>query len=258
MIDTNKLKKIKESTNLYHIYIEGEYLYMIRCGDYKNEIEKTKRLHEKGVNFAGPISQMKIGGDQVVVEEYFAKGTTFEKIKDEYKFHSSLDSDQILEEYELFFSTYLEEIRVRAEANQKMYDKLFNDIIEMNRENLTIDTCSLGNLFFDKTVGFSIIDAYPGNIMPDIKQLFWMIIGNIPSLICTDNNQEISNSVPQKYFDIFLTYISMIKNKLIMAMQRVKVNINYDDLQVNTNVVTDDIINKLIEMEKETRIRIHI
>ena len=197
MIDTNKLKKIKESNKTHHIYIEGEYLYMIRYGDYKNEIEKTQRLNEKGVNFAGPISQIKIDGNQVVVEEYLAKGTSFEKMKDEYKFHSSLDFAKTLEEYELFFSTYLEEIRLRAEANQKIYDKLFNDIIEMNKENLTIDTRSLGNLFFDKTVGFSIIDAYPGNSIPDIKQLFRMIIGNIPSLICIDNNQVISNGVPQ-------------------------------------------------------------
>lgn len=258
MIDTNKLRKIKESNKTHHIYIEGEYLYMIRYGDYKNEIEKTQRLHEKGVNFAGPISQIKIDGNQVVVEEYLAKGTSFEKMKDEYKFHSSLDFAKTLEEYELFFSTYLEEIRLRAEANQKIYDKLFNDIIEMNKENLTIDTRSLGNLFFDKTVGFSIIDAYPGNSIPDIKRLFRMIIGNIPSLICIDNNQEISNGVPQKYFDNFLTYISMIKNKFIMAMQRAKVNINYNNLQVNTNVVTDDIIDKLIETEKEPGIRVHI
>ncbi len=258
MIDTNKLKKIKESNKTHHIYIEGEYLYMIRYGDYKNEIEKTQRLQEKGVNFAGPINQIKIDENQVVVEEYLAKGTSFEKMKDEYKFHSSLDFAKTLEEYELFFSTYLEEIRLRAEANQKMYDKLFNDIIEMNKENLTVDTRSLGNLFFDKTVGFSIIDAYPGNNIPDIKQLFRMIIGNIPSLICIDNNQEISNGVPQKYFDNFLTYISMIKNKFIMAMQRTKVNIDYNNLQVNTNVVTDDIINKLIEMEKESGIRVHI
>lgn len=128
----------------------------------------------------------------------------------------------------------------------------------MNKENLTIDTRSLGNLFFDKTVGFSIIDAYPGNSIPDIKQLFRMIIGNIPSLICIDNNQEISNGVPQKYFDNFLSYLYMLKNKFIMAMQRAKVNINYDNLQVNTNVVTDDIIDKLIEMEKEPGIRVHI
>lgn len=60
MIDANKLKKIKESTNTYNIYIEDDYLYMIRYDDYKEQIEKTKRLHEKGVNFAGPISQMKL------------------------------------------------------------------------------------------------------------------------------------------------------------------------------------------------------
>ena len=99
MIDSNKLKKIKESTNLYHIYTEGDYLYMIRYGDYKDEIEKTKKLHEKGVNFAGPISQIEFDDNQVVVEEYLAKGTTLENIKDEYKFSSSIDSNQILNYY---------------------------------------------------------------------------------------------------------------------------------------------------------------
>ncbi len=258
MIDVNKLRKIKASTNLYHIYIEGDYLYMIRCGDYTDEIEKTKRLHEKGVNFAGPISQIEFDDNQVVVEEYFAKGTTFEKIKDEYKFSSHIGSNQALEEYEKFFSVYLEEIRIRAEADQIVFDKLLNDIVEMNKENLTVDTCSLGNLFFDKTVGFSIIDAYSGNTIPDIRRLFWMIIGNIPSIVCDDNNQVISNCVPQKYFDQFISYIDMIKNKFITATKKVNVNINFDDLQIKPNVVSNDEIDQLIEMEKDTRIRIRI
>ena len=59
MINTRILEKVKESKNLYHIYVEDDLLYMIRVGDYTTEIEKAKILHEKGVNFAGPISQVK-------------------------------------------------------------------------------------------------------------------------------------------------------------------------------------------------------
>lgn len=147
MIDSNKLKKIKDSQKLYHMYIEDNYLYMIRLIDYTNTIEKTKRLHEKGVNFAGPISQIKLDDNQVVVEEYLARGVTLENFQDEFKFSSSLDSNQILNNYSSFFQSYLDEIKRRAEANKVVYDKLFNDIVEMNKENLTVDTCSLGIFF---------------------------------------------------------------------------------------------------------------
>lgn len=254
MIDANKLKKIKESTNTYNIYIEDDYLYMIRYDDYKEQIEKTKRLHEKGVNFAGPISQMKLDDKKVVVEEYLAKGTSFEKMKDEYRFTSSLDSKKALEEYEDFFNIYLEEIRLRAEADQTTYDKLFNDIKEMNKENLTVDICSVGNLFFDKNVGFSIIDAYPGATIPDIKELFHMIIGNIPNMKCIDNKQSIENCVPQKYYDEFLTYIGIIKNKYKNAIQNERVNIQYEDYPIKPNVVTSDVIDNLIEKDINTKI----
>ena len=35
MIDTNLLKKVKDSKELYHIYIHGDYLYMIKPSDWK-------------------------------------------------------------------------------------------------------------------------------------------------------------------------------------------------------------------------------
>ena len=44
MIDSIKLKRIKDSKNLYNIYIEGDYLYMIRYGDYSEEIEKNQSI----------------------------------------------------------------------------------------------------------------------------------------------------------------------------------------------------------------------
>ena len=256
MIDVNKLKKVKESTNLYHIYIEGDYIYMIRYGDYSIEIEKTKRLHEKGVNFAGPINQIKFSDKQVVVEEYLAKGTTFEKIKNEYRFSSSLDSNQILVNYTMFFDKYLDEIKSRADADQAVYDKLFNDITEMNKEDLTVDTCSLGNLFFDKNIGFSIIDAYPGTTLPNIKELFWLVIGNVPSMVCLENNQLITDCVPKERYNEFITYINMITNKYIKAAQKINVNFNFNDLQINSNIVTEDTIDKVIKMDKDKRIHI--
>lgn len=37
-----KIKKIKESKRNYHEYIDGDYYYMIRLGDFADEIENKK------------------------------------------------------------------------------------------------------------------------------------------------------------------------------------------------------------------------
>ena len=258
MIDAEKLRKVRESEELYHIYVEGEYLYMIRGGDYQDEIEKTKRLHDKGINFAGPISQVKLEDGSVVVEEYFAKGITLDKMKREYKFSSSLPLKEILSNYNEFFRPYLEEIKRRAEADQSLYDKLFSDIVEMNKENLSVDICSLGNLFFDKDIGFSIIDAYPYDYIPDLKLLFWLVIGNIPVITCIENNQDVSKSVPEEYYDEFMAYIEMIISKYLKAAQKVNKSCDPETLRVKPNMLTTDVIDKLIGMEKNTDIRIFL
>jgi hypothetical protein len=256
MIDKEKLRRVNESKELYHMYVEGEYLYMIRVGDYQGEIEKTKRLHDRGINFAGPISQLKLEDDTVVVEEYFAKGVTMDKMKREYKFSSALPLKEIMSNYSMFFKPYLEEIKLRAEADQSLYNKLFSDIAKMNKENLSVDTCSLGNLFFDKDIGFSIIDAYPYNYIPDLKLLFWLVIGNIPDIVCIENNQAISKCVPEEYYDEFMSYIEMIINKYLNAARSVNKSCDPETLRVKPDMVTLDVIDKLIGMEKDTRIRI--
>ena len=258
MIDTRKLRAVMESKELYHIYVEGEYLYMIRGSDYQDEIIKAKRLHDKGINFAGPISQLKLDDGSFVVEEHLAKGMSLEKIKSEYKFSSTLPLKEILLNYSMFFRPYLEEIKLRATADQALYDKLFSDIVEMNKENLSVDICSLGNLFFDKDVGFSIIDAYPYDYIPDLKRLFWLVIGSIPSIVCIENNQILKSGVPEECYDEFMSYIKMIINKYLTAARKVNKSCNPDDLKVEPNVVTTDAINELIGMEKDPRIRIWI
>ncbi len=255
MIDKNKFKRIEESANLYHIYVEGDYLYMIRQDDFTNDIEKTARLRAKGVNFAGPISQIKLGERTVAVEEHLAKGTSFEKVEDEYRFSSSWNPKEVLEDYTIFFNEYLEELRLRAEADQVLYDKLFSDIIEMNKESLTLDTCSLGNLFFDKTVGFSIIDAHRVNTLPNIGRLFWMIIGNASSIACIENEQSIDKCVPQESYEKFMIYIGMITDKFKKALAKANLQCDEAKLQLSPNIVTEDTIKAITNMEKSTIIR---
>ena len=256
MIDAAKIKKINDSEGTYHIYIEGEYIYMIRPGDYADEIEKTKRLRKKGVNFAGPIEQEKLEDGRIVVKEYLAKGQSFEKMIGEYKFSAALPLKEIISNYTMFFRQYLVEIKLRAVADQSVYDKLFSDIVEMNKENLSVDVCHLGNLFFDADAGFSIIDAYPYDYLPDLKLLFRLIIGDIPGIMCIDNHRELSCCVPAECYDEFMAYIDMIISKYLMAAYKVNKSCDPNDLRVKPSMVTVDTIDELIGMEKDSNIRI--
>ena len=158
----------------------------------------------------------------------------------------------------MFFRAYLEEIKLRAEADQSLYNKLFSDIVEMNKENLSVDTCSLENLFFDKDIGFSIIDAYPYDCIPDLKLLFWLVIGNIPGIVCIENNQKISKCVPEECYEEFMAYIEMIMNKYLTAARSVNKSCDPEILRVKPNMVTVGMIDELIGMEKDTRIRISV
>lgn len=223
------------------------------------KLKKTKVLHSKGVNFAGPISQMKLDNGKCVVEEHLAKGTTFEKIKIDYSLSSAnITSDEIMKNYTEFFQNYLNELKIRAEADQEIYDKLFSDIIEMNKENLTVDTCSLGNLFFDKDIGFSIIDAYPGDKIPNIKNLFWLVVGNIPSIGCKENSQWVSSCIPYSCYNEFIEIYNKITNKFTKALDKIKYNYNLSDFIISYNVLTIDTIAELVNKEQSNEIRISI
>lgn len=238
MITKEVLEKVKNSTLLYHAYIIGDRYYMIKF-DLSSEITKTQRLREKGVNYAGPISQLKLDESKFVIEEYLAKGKNMESFTMGFSFEDN-DYQKIELDFEKFFQPYLEELKNRASAKLEIYDKLFRDIIEMNKENLTVDCCSTGNIFFDLKDGFSIIDAYPGNNIPNLDSLIHLILGDLPTITCKNNNQYIDNAVPQKYVTEYISYINLIKEKFInVAIKYVKdynVNLNnYIPTSINAN-----------------------
>ena len=250
MISSDKIGKIKASKKMYHSYIEDNYFYMLRPGDYENEIEKTKKLHSLGVNFAGPVSQLKLDNGYVIVEEYLAKGNCIGKFENDFYFHSISNAENVMHEFIQRFIPYFEEIKLRANAPQALYDKLFDDIIEMNKENLTIDTCSTGNLFFDESIGFSIIDAYPFSPRLDINQLLHLIIGDLYRLICIDNQQFIDNCVPQMLYNEFKSCIETIITKYKEAVKKHHFNFNFNSLNLNLNAITEDLIKELSNLEK--------
>lgn len=257
MITADILKKVKESKKLYHVYIQDEYFYMIKFGNYEDEIEKTKRLHNKGVNYNGPISQIQIDQNKYLLEEYLAKGNSFERIPKEFRYMASSSSSEVYQRYCMFFSKYLDEIKKRANADQSQYNKLFDDLSEMYQENLGLDVCSLGNLFYDEVNGFTIIDAYPGNPLPDRDELIRMIIGFIPSIECLDNFQYFDSTVP----DI---YAEELKKSLEDIIQKIDISFRWKENGKETDynkfyardVITVEKIEELSSRKNSNTIRI--
>jgi len=258
MIEKEKLKKVVESKELYHIYIEGDYLYMIKSGDCKDEIPKTRILRDRGVNFAGPISQFKLDDGLYLLEEHLAKGVNLEKYSRGSNCNINYTPEEIEVEYLNFFLPYFNEIKERALASQEVYDKLISDIEEMNKEGLTIDTCSLGNLFFDKNIGYTIIDAYPynGTNTLNVKQLYWLIRGNSPDLTFKYSNKFILRAIPYSLYEEFNNNIKIIKQKYINALNKYHINYDIKDFNYDETVINVDTINELLIKENDHMIRI--
>lgn len=144
----------------------------------------------------------------------------------------------------------------RAKANQSVYDKLFGDIVEMNKENLTVDCCSKGNIFFDEKEGFWVIDAYPGNEIPNISYLIPLILGDLPDILCINNGQVIEKAVPKIYLEKYLLYCKLIVEKITNAVLKYGISFECNLQCYQPTIVDINSITELSCLEKTNIIRI--
>ena len=88
--------------------------------------------------------------------------------------------------------------------------------------------------------------------------MLWLVIGDIPNITCTTNNQKISHGIPSEYYEEFMMYINLIINKFITAAKNNNIEYDYSKLKPDTKEVTINSIDELTKKEKSNLIRIGI
>lgn len=135
--------------------------------DYLNTyISNINKAKESGINIAGIVDYKFIDG---TTETYGESGntrsyTTGVFIEDRAKgslcpeFKKEIQSSDDLKEYINTCNQYLIELEKRANADQKIFDKLVLDYYNIYKFDLCVDPKPL-NFYFDEKKGFTIIDV---------------------------------------------------------------------------------------------------
>lgn len=187
--------------------------YIVIKDEIKEYIEKSKRLHEQGVNYCGPVDYRKVDGVPYVLE-YRAHGT---EMSHYYNFCDKfVNSDK---EYLDMFSEYMGVLQMLSQAPEEQYLKFFDDIEKMKKEGLKPDYCHYGNLFYDKDVGFSFIDVYPVRDEADssipVNQIFNIIVN--PRFKMRTKSGSLS-ILPQELKEDYNIYMSDICKKILAGL----------------------------------------
>ncbi len=187
--------------------------YIVIRDDIEEYIDKSKRLHEQGVNYCGPVDYRKVDGVPYTLE-YRAHGT---EMSHYYVFCDKLVNNA--EEYMNTFSEYMGVLQMLSHASEKQYLKFFDDIEKMRKEGLIPDYCHYGNLFYDKDVGFSFIDVYPTRDMTHstlpVNEIFNIIIN--PKFRMRTRSGSLS-ILPQELKEDYNIYMSDICKKILTGL----------------------------------------
>lgn len=187
--------------------------YVVIRDDIEEYIEKSKRLHEQGVNYCGPIDYRKVDGVPYTLE-YRAHGT---EMSHYYNFCDKLVNSA--EEYLDTFSNYMGILQMLSHAPEKQYLKFFDDIEKMKKEGLRPDYCHYGNLFYDKNVGFSFIDVYPirdiAHSSIPVNQIFNIIVN--PRFRMRTKSGSLS-ILPKELKEDYNMYMSDICKKILTGL----------------------------------------
>lgn len=137
-------------------------------------IETINRLKESGINVAEIIDYRliprttnsykdgKIQYTTGVFLEERAKGNSLDSGSVYLRVRQDYDFNEVVSRYLQLTINYIEELELRANASQEMYDKLVMDCLDIQKSGLTIDPKPL-NFFFDKDCGYTVIDVIPNN-----------------------------------------------------------------------------------------------
>lgn len=135
-------------------------------------INSLKNVKNSGVNIATIVDYKllpetkKVYGEisytQGIFLEERAKGKSFNSDSIYLRSSRNYDFNEVICRYLKMVTDYIEELELRAEASQEMYMKFVRDCKMVEEAGLSIDPKPL-NFFFDKNVGYTIIDVVPNN-----------------------------------------------------------------------------------------------
>lgn len=136
-------------------------------------LSSLKDLKDSGVNIATVVDYRLLPSTtktfenvgsytQGVFLEERAKGKSLNSDSIYLKPSKDYDFNEVVCGYLKKVDSYLEELELRAQAPQEMYDKLIMDCHSIQNVGLTIDPKPL-NFFFNEQLGYTIIDVIPNH-----------------------------------------------------------------------------------------------
>ncbi len=203
-ITDEMLNLAKNSRSTKNFTIIDENFIMI-VDNVRHLIPVCEKLRNNGVNYAGPVDYRIVDGKCYTLQ-HRAKG--IENDISRITFRNNDNSD-----YLNCFLRYLNIIESFSAIPLEHFLKFFSDIEMMREENIKPDVCSLDNLFYDKDVGFSFIDVYPGDDRLSISSIFLILLNRKFSI----NGVSV---IPLEYKDRYDKAMKSIFEKIIIGLKR--------------------------------------
>ena len=128
-----------------------------------NYIFKINTLIQRGISTVKILDYVKVANlnskyPKCIILEEKAPGNNIDYKSENISLKSvNIDFEEISAEYIQGLDDYINEISLRANSSQDIYDKLVSDYLTITKSGLSIDPKPL-NFYFDKDKGFTFID----------------------------------------------------------------------------------------------------
>lgn len=249
---------MKLTDEMYNLAIQKNEMFLAYNDDYvllnkrmpctDDELEwyvnSLVDLKNRGVNIASIVDYRLIPGTTssysngtvnytkgVFLEER-AKGKSLDSHSVYLLPKKDYDFNSVVTQYLKMVIEYIEEIELRAQASQEVYDKLVSDCNSVGDLGLMIDPKPL-NFFFDKDAGYTIIDVIMGNpkseeayfnFLP--QYIFGIVFGyGKPSMSIDCDDCSI---LPKEYSDRLASASEILEAKIVSALRKY----GFDDVKI--------------------------
>lgn len=232
---TQEMYEISKNSRKTCLLFNREYVLLnkfmpVTDDKLEDYLKKIYNLKQKGVNtcqildyklndnckynyFDGNIKYSK----GIFLEER-APGNSFDSVSDFEIINDKLINKAVTK-YIQELDRYISELERRANADQIIYDKLVNDFIEIFKCNLSVDPRP-NNFFFDKEIGYTIINLIPIDNKETPEDLPQYLIHAIfgygrPKLF---KDQKLLNYMCREYHDKLFKFTNKIIRKYKCAL----------------------------------------
>lgn len=165
---TKEMIELAISTNKKCLDYNDEYVLLYKpfsCSneEIENYISKINTLINKGISTVRILDYVKVANldskyPKCVILEEKAPGRNIDYQSENISLKSmDVDFEKISASYIQRLDDYINEMLLRANAAQDIYDKLVSDYLTISESSLSIDPKPL-NFYFDKDKGFTFID----------------------------------------------------------------------------------------------------